>query len=138
MFKTTKLGDNWKKIPNRFLERKQGGDFVKKNFKVFTNGSCQTIVDITDNKIVDYCVENEEKAMKKVDELLTSSKTSKPSKIKKNNIIKSKMMNWRQFLSENMKGKKFEGKKGVNDFMKELSKEFKELKNKESENKNEK
>lgn len=138
---TKKLGENWKKIPNRFLERK-GGDFVNKQFKVFTNGACETIIDTKKNKVIDYCVENEEKAKKIIDKLLLEEsnpkKKKKELKTKKNKIDKSKMINWRQFLSEKMKGKKFEGKQAVNNFMKELSQEFKELKNKNLENKDEK
>lgn len=53
----------------------------------------------------------------------------KPKKEKKV-INKSKMQTWREFWSQACKGKKFESRSAVNNYMKEMAKKYREMKNK--------
>ena len=54
----------------------------------------------------------------------------KDEKIIKSSNKKRTMKTWREFWAEACKGKKFENRKAVNDYMKEMAKKYKAMKNK--------
>jgi hypothetical protein len=111
------------------------------------NGDCFTITSMNTGRVVDYCLMDERQAQAKLDalnyddprdeikkdEALSEKKKKKTlsDNKKKNKKISPKkrtMKTWRQFWSEACKGKKFESRKAVNDYMREMAKKYKEMK----------
>lgn len=130
---------------------KIGGKYV-----MYQNGECYTVMNQTTGRVLAYCT-TEEKAKKQIEmlekmeeqeELEKGFKKDKETieklaneahqkvkeeskKIKRKYISKkqkNKMQSWKQFWAESCKGKKFEKRKAVNDYMREMAKKYKEMK----------